>query len=134
MGKKIKSIIFIFTAVFLTACTSNPEESEVFNPNTDLEDNYVWMEGIVKIETFEEKDGMHYVLVKPNENSVNEYKSMIVSFDKNVKIRKNEKLVSIDDFQKLNTDTDLKFAAYMDENVGEELRTGVATDILILEE
>lgn len=134
MGKKIKLIIFIFTAVLLTACTSNPKDSEVFNPNTDSEDNYVWMEGTVKMWSFEEKDEMYYVLVKPNENSVDEYRSMIISFDKDVKITKNKKTISIDDFQKNHDESDLKFATYMDEKVGAELRTGVVTDIILLEE
>lgn len=134
MGLKIQLIIFIFTAVFLTACTSNPKESEVFNPDSDLEDNYVWLEGKVEMWSFEEKDEMNYVLVKPNENSVDEYRSMIISFDKDVKITKNKKTISIDDFASISDNSEVKFASYMDENVGAELRTGVVTDIILLEE
>ena len=134
MMGKIKLIILVFTAIFLTACTSNAEEAEVFNPDSDSEDNYVWTEGIVKMWSFEEKDEMYYVLVKPNENSVDEYKSMIISFDKDVKITKDKKTISIDDFQKNYDESNLKLAAYMNENVGAELRTGVVTDIILLEE
>ena len=51
--KNNKFIAFVLTTVFLVACVPNPKDSEVFNPDSDSEDNSVWMEGIVKIKTFE---------------------------------------------------------------------------------
>lgn len=112
----------------------NPKDTEVFNPDSDLEDNYVWMEGIVKIKTFEEKDERYYVAVRTNENSADEYRTTIISFDKDIKITKKEKMISIDDFANVNDNSEVRFASYMDENVGAELRTGVVTDIVLLEE
>ena len=53
LWKNIKFIAFVLTTVFLVACMPNPKDSEVFNPDSDSEDNSVWMEGIVKIKTFE---------------------------------------------------------------------------------
>ena len=134
MKKHIKFIAFVLTIVFLTACMQNPKGSEVFNPDSDLEDNYVWMEGIIKIKTFEEKDERYYVAVRPNENSANKYRTMIISFDKDVKITKKEKIISIDDFANVNDNSEVRFASYMDKNIGAELRTGVVTDIVLLEE
>lgn len=43
-------------------------------------------------------------------------------------------MISIDDFANANDNFKVRFASYMDKNVGAELRTGVVTDIFLLEE
>ena len=43
-------------------------------------------------------------------------------------------MISIDDFANVNDHSKVRLASYMDKNVGAELRTGVVTDIFLLEE
>lgn len=121
-------IVFLFVFFVLSACDKN----EVFTPDSNLEDNYYWMDGVVNMEYFEEKDGRYYLVMSPGEGNLDEYKRMIVDFGEDVKIINDNKILSIDDFRNIESDPEVQIAVYLNENVGEGYLTGKVTDILLI--